>query len=84
MEGWMTCDFTSFSVVFSVISGQWDDDIVRLCGMEPGLRLHKRFLLEAWIKPGTARSAGQRLTSLPSEWPKLYGVLAILGAMLNY
>ena len=45
----------------SVISGQWMGGYKRLCAME--LQLHlERVSSQAGIKPGTARSAGQRLT----------------------
>ena len=50
-DGWMTCDFMSFSTVFSVISGRWADDNERLCAMEPRLRLG-RFRLERGSNPG--------------------------------
>ena len=43
-DGWMTCDFTSFSTV-SVISGRWEVDNERLCAMEFRLWL-RRFCLE--------------------------------------
>ena len=51
MDGWMTCDFMSFTTVFSVISGQCADDNERLCAMEPRLRL-RRFRLERGSNPG--------------------------------
>ena len=38
MDGWMTCDLTSFSMV---ISGRWADDNERLCAVELCLRLAK-------------------------------------------
>ena len=44
MDGWMTCDFTSFSTVFQS-SGQWADDNEMLCAMEPRLWL-RRFHVE--------------------------------------
>ena len=39
VDGWMICDITSFSTVFSVISGRLVDDNERQCAMEPRLRL---------------------------------------------
>ena len=53
MDGWMTCEFTSFSTVF-VISGRRTYDNERLCAMEPRLRL-KRSPPQA----GTATSVGR-------------------------
>ena len=44
IDGWMTCDFTSFLTVI-VISGRCIDDNERLCAMELRLRL-RRFHLE--------------------------------------
>ena len=38
MDGWMTCDFTSFFNSISVISGRCSDDNERLCAMEHRLR----------------------------------------------
>ena len=37
-DGWMTCDFASFSTVFQLYQ---DDDNERLCAMEPRLRLNR-------------------------------------------
>ena len=54
MDGWMTCDFTSFNS-FSSISGQWVDDNERPYAM-------KRFPPSAGLELETARPAGQRLT----------------------
>ena len=39
IDGWMTCDFYVLFNTVSVISGQWDVDIKRLCAMELRLRL---------------------------------------------
>ena len=50
--------FMSFSTV--VISGQWEDDNVRLCAMEPGLGL-EQLPPAARFKARTTRSAGQHL-----------------------
>ena len=47
----------------SVISGHWEGENARLSAMKPCLRL-ERFLSPADLEPGTARSAGQRLTEL--------------------
>ena len=44
----------------SVISGRWMSDNKRLCAMEPRLRL-ERFPPQVELRPGTARSVGQRL-----------------------
>ena len=42
IDGWMACDFRSFSTVFqSVILEQWADDNERLCAMEVPLWLRK-------------------------------------------
>ena len=38
MDGWITCDFTSFSKGISVILGQCKDDNERLCAIETSLR----------------------------------------------
>ena len=46
-----------------VISEWWVGDNERLCSMEPRLLL-KRALSQARLEPGTARSAGQRLSHL--------------------
>ena len=45
----------------SIISGQCKGDYERLCSVEPRLHL-KRFPPTVGIEPGTARSAGRRLT----------------------
>ena len=47
MNGWMTCDFTSFLTVkcISVIAGRCSGDNERLCAVELRLRL-RRFPLE--------------------------------------
>ena len=45
MDGWMTCDFTSFFYSISVISGRCLDDNERLCAMELRLWM-RRFHLE--------------------------------------
>ena len=64
----------------TIISGQWVGDDERLCAMEHHLWL-KRFLPSVELEPKFLRLAGQVLTLLHSEWPKLYGVLAILSAI---
>ena len=45
MDGWMTCDFTSFFNSVSVISERCMDDHERLCAMELRSRL-RRYHLE--------------------------------------
>ena len=40
MDGWMTCDFKSFSIVFWS-SGGWADDNGSLSAMKPRLRLKR-------------------------------------------
>ena len=55
-------------------------DNERLYAMEFKLQL-KRFLPPVGLNPRTARSAGQSLTLLHSEQPKLYTVLAVLSAI---
>ena len=62
MDGWMTCDFTSFFNSISVVSGGWSDDDERLCAMELHIPL-KRSSPQAGPKLRTARSVGQRLTT---------------------
>ena len=62
MDGWI--DDLQFYILFnnvSIISGQWENDNERLCSVKHCLR-SKRFLPSAGLEPGTARSAGQRLT----------------------
>ena len=54
-DGWMNCDFTSFSTVFQSYQ---EVDKERLCAMKLRLRL-RRFRLE---RTRSARSVGQRLT----------------------
>ena len=70
---WM--DDLRFNVLFnsiSVISGQPVRDNERLCKeMEPCLQL-KRFLPQAGLKLGTARSAGQHLTHWAAGAPELH------------
>ena len=41
LDGWMTCDFTSFFNSISGISGRCLDDNERLCAMELRLRLRR-------------------------------------------
>ena len=62
MDGWID-DFRFYDLLNSilVISGQWLDENERLCSTETRLRLEK-FLPQAGLEPGTARSVGQRLT----------------------
>ena len=64
----------------TIISGQWVGDDERLCAMEYHLWL-KRFLPSVELEPKFLRLAGQVLTLLHSEQPKLYGVLAVLSAI---
>ena len=45
MNGWMTCDFASFSNSISVVPGRWEVDNEMVCAMELRLRL-RRFRLE--------------------------------------
>ena len=57
-DGWMTCDFTSFSTVFQSYQA---DDNERLCATEPCLRL-KGPSFQARFELMTTRLVGQRLT----------------------
>ena len=56
----MVLQFYIFVNSISVISGRLVGDNGRLCATEPSLRL-ERFTPQAGLKPGTARSVGQRL-----------------------
>ena len=52
IDGWMTCDFRSFSTAFqSVILEQWADDNERLCEIEVPLWL-RRFCLKLGSNSG--------------------------------
>ena len=64
MDGWPVILHPFNSI--TVISGWWADDTERLCKTEPNLCL-RRFLPQAGLKLGTARSVGQCLNPL-SYW----------------
>ena len=67
MDGWV--DFLQFYVHFnsnSVIIGRQEVDNEMLYAMEPRLRL-ERYPSPAGLEPGTASSAGQRLTYLATK-----------------
>ena len=52
----------------SVRSGRREGDDERICAMKPSLRL-ERFPPPVGLKPGAARSAGQRSTYLATTAP---------------
>ena len=51
MDRWMICNCTTFSTVFSVLSGQSADDNERLCAMKPVYSL-RRFRTELGLNLG--------------------------------
>ena len=56
-DGWITCDFTTFSTVFQSYQ-EFEFYNERLCAMEP------RFPPTAGLESETAKSVGKRLTGL--------------------
>ena len=69
IDRWMACDFTSFlTVSFSVISGRWESHDENPFAVQPHLQYGKA-PPPAALEPGTARSAGQRLTIFTTGTP---------------
>ena len=67
----------------SVILRRWADDNERLCAMESRLRL-KRSPPQAGIEPGTASSAGQRLTPGATGAPNFLEIVIILFTLFSF